>query len=211
MNSKTFTLSLIRNPGRILNALKRKLLKLETYEGKACITQFEIETLQYYAKRATRGIIEIGVLDAGTTREMGLVAHVPIYGIDPLIPDSMDSNLHGSIDIVKNNMKFYTQFHFFNDYSYNVVKTWDNAFDFIFIDGDHRYDAVKQDFEDWYPLLSDNGFVAFHDAAPVTSDPHNPHQGYEGPIRLVEELGSFDGLKYIGSYDSLVVFQKNSS
>lgn len=35
--------------------------------------------------------------------------------------------------------------------------------DFLFIDGDHSYEAVKMDFEDYAPLVREGGFVAFHD------------------------------------------------
>ena len=33
------------------------------------------------------------------------------------------------------------------------------------IDGDHSYQGVKTDFEIFFPLLSSNGFIAFHDIA----------------------------------------------
>lgn len=35
--------------------------------------------------------------------------------------------------------------------------------DFLFIDGDHRYDGVKRDFELWTPLVAAGGHVGFHD------------------------------------------------
>ncbi len=38
--------------------------------------------------------------------------------------------------------------------------------DFLFIDGDHSYDGVSQDYERYLPFLSDNGVVAFHDIHP---------------------------------------------
>ena len=36
--------------------------------------------------------------------------------------------------------------------------------DFLFIDGDHHYDAVKKDFEMYSKLMMDSGVVVFHDA-----------------------------------------------
>jgi cephalosporin hydroxylase len=35
--------------------------------------------------------------------------------------------------------------------------------DFLFIDGDHTYKGVKQDFEMYSPLVRSGGFIAFHD------------------------------------------------
>jgi predicted O-methyltransferase YrrM len=43
------------------------------------------------------------------------------------------------------------------------------SIDFLFIDGDHTYDGVKQDFERYAPLVRKGGIVAFHDI--VTHDP----------------------------------------
>lgn len=37
--------------------------------------------------------------------------------------------------------------------------------DFLFIDGDHSYDGVKADFEEYAPLVRSGGVVAFHDVA----------------------------------------------
>lgn len=35
--------------------------------------------------------------------------------------------------------------------------------DFLFIDGDHTYKGVKQDFEDYSPYVRSGGLIAFHD------------------------------------------------
>jgi cephalosporin hydroxylase len=44
--------------------------------------------------------------------------------------------------------------------------------DFLFVDGDHSYEGVRQDFELYAPLVGSGGFVAFHDIAP-----HPPQSG----------------------------------
>ena len=38
--------------------------------------------------------------------------------------------------------------------------------DFLFIDGDHSYEGVKKDFEDYAPLVRPGGIVALHDIIP---------------------------------------------
>jgi predicted O-methyltransferase YrrM len=47
----------------------------------------------------------------------------------------------------------------------NDVKTVlkGNKLDFVFIDGDHRYDGVKKDFEMYHKLVRKGGLIAFHD------------------------------------------------
>lgn len=40
--------------------------------------------------------------------------------------------------------------------------------DFLFIDGDHSYDGVRQDFNMYAPLVRAGGLIAFHDIARTT-------------------------------------------
>jgi len=42
--------------------------------------------------------------------------------------------------------------------------------DLLFIDGDHRYEGVKKDFEMYGPLVKKNGIIAFHDIAVHTPE-----------------------------------------
>ena len=39
----------------------------------------------------------------------------------------------------------------------------DKLVDFLFIDGDHGYEAAKHDFESLLPLVKEGGIIAFHD------------------------------------------------
>jgi hypothetical protein len=39
----------------------------------------------------------------------------------------------------------------------------DGFFDWIYIDADHHYEAVKADLNSWYPKLKNNGIIAGHD------------------------------------------------
>ena len=41
--------------------------------------------------------------------------------------------------------------------------------DYLFIDGDHRHDAVRRDFELYSTLVRPGGIVAFHDISPHTT------------------------------------------
>lgn len=48
---------------------------------------------------------------------------------------------------------------FLLDIENNVIR----SVDLLFIDGDHRYEAVKKDYEMYSPLVQAGGFIVFHD------------------------------------------------
>lgn len=46
----------------------------------------------------------------------------------------------------------------------------DNSQDFVFIDGDHSYEAVLQDLRLWYPKVKKGGLFSGHDYRPQDKD-----------------------------------------
>lgn len=49
-------------------------------------------------------------------------------------------------------------------YSVEVAKTYeDDSLDFVFIDGDHRYECVLEDINAWLPKVKSGGVLAGHD------------------------------------------------
>lgn len=69
--------------------------------------------------------------------------------------------------------------------------------DFFFIDGDHSYEGVEQDFDMYSPFVKKGGIIAFHDI--VISDRHHERNVYVG--EFWKELTSNvieDGICYNG-------------
>lgn len=59
----------------------------------------------------------------------------------------------------------------------------DEYFDYIYLDADHTYEAVKRDLEVWWPKLKKNGLIGLHDYENVT------HEGVEfGVVKAVTEF-----------------------
>ena len=81
---------------------------------------------------------------------------------------------------------------------------WDNGeIDFLFIDGDHRYEGVKGDIETWVPRVRDGGIVAFHDYI----EPPIP-QHIKGRVYYAVEEKRADIGKEIMRAERLLVFKK---
>jgi hypothetical protein len=166
----------------------------------------EVSLLQRYAKNSRHGIVEIGVFDGETTAKMAEVSSVSIYGIDPLVPDSMPPfELGSEINIRRNMSPFGNRFTFYKDYSYNIVEKFNFPFDILFIDGSHLYSDVAKDFLDWWPKLISPGYCLFHDSAP-TED--GRFDGWPGPTQLTNEIEIAGNIKLVERIDTIKVFRK---
>lgn len=114
-------------------------------------------------------IVEIGVLNGEGSRHLLLHKSKPqVLGIDPLIPDSMEAGLIGSMETITKMVEpAKDRFSFIRDYSHEtrVIKVVKDFMpDIIFIDGDHTYEAAKQDIEIYGELLRKGGALMVHDS-----------------------------------------------
>lgn len=100
-----------------------------------------------------------------------------IFGIDPFNADlAKQENLWDrtvplenkpDMDLVMQRMKDIDaadRVTLLQGFSQEVVKTWQEKIDFLWIDGNHE--QAYQDFVDWSPFLNSGGRVALHDAHP---------------------------------------------
>lgn len=111
--------------------------------------------------------VEIGTLYGDQAYEiLNSSDLVYLISIDPFIPDSMAPALLGDFySCMEKNKEFGKRFILIKDYSYNAVITFkDKSLDFIFIDGDHTYDACMMDYKDWYPKIKIGGYIMMHDS-----------------------------------------------
>jgi len=154
----------------------------------------------YYAAWNCTGngvIVEIGSWKGKFTFFIGKgsesAGKIKIYAIDPHIEETYEE--------FKRNIKNAE----LNDIVITVVKTseeaakdFTDAVEFIFIDGAHEYEKVKQDFELWFPKLIDGGIIAFHATV-----------AWPGPKKVVKKyIYKSRYFKNIGLVDSITFTQK---
>jgi predicted O-methyltransferase YrrM len=95
-------------------------------------------------------------------------------------------------------------------FSYEAVQEWATPIDLLFLDGDHREEAVLQDWEDWSKFVVPAGIALFHDAR--VFEKGWPTDAY-GPVRAVNKLfreGRADSWRIVGEVDSLVIVERLS-
>lgn len=141
----------------------------------------ELELLaEEIEKRQPRTILEIGTASGGT-----LFLASRLTGDDALIisidlPDGefgggypkWKSPLYHSFKRKNQTMELVRGDSHTAEVLSQVAKYLDGrAVDYLFLDGDHTYEGVKQDFEAYSKFLAPDAFVAFHD---IVSDKTNP-------------------------------------
>ena len=143
----------------------------------------EAELLTRLASEVDEGcIVEIGSYRGMSTIALAKGARVPVYAIEP--HEHFEGVLGGMFGPADRRAFFENlleagvveEVRLVNLSSEVVAPAWQLPVGLLWIDGDHRYEAVRRDFECWEPHL--RGKVAFHDAIQPTL----------GPAQLIDEL-----------------------
>lgn len=148
--------------------------------GEVCMDNVELHGLAQAIRlldRPPEHVAEIGSYCGGSTVVIGRAARArntacKVYAIDPFefhedrykynYEEKFDQNvrewdLGGTISKVKQQ-------------SADAAKAWKHPLDFLYIDGDHSYEAVIADIENFVPLVKEGSLFAFHDYKPVGKD-----------------------------------------
>lgn len=101
-------------------------------------------------------ILEIGVDYGGTLHAWRSITTGLVIGVDDESYGCRCGNIPGAHRVIGNSH---------DQSTLDKVKAilGDRQLDFIFIDGDHGYAGVKQDFDMYSPLLRVGGVIGFHD------------------------------------------------
>lgn len=149
--------------------------------------------------------LEIGCCDGYSTCHILALSDLHLTSIDPFVTDSMAPLLIGSPERFAKNIAPWGERHtLIKNFSQHV--RWELPIDFLFIDGDHRYEAVLHDFDQFTPHLRRGGIVAMHDSrmGRPGGAPFHP-----GPTQVANERLYTKPWEIIGEAFSLTVARKS--
>lgn len=130
-----------------------------------------IELAKYFAELGFKTGAEIGV-SHGIYSEIlcQSIPNLKLFGVDPYwaYPGNRhyrDQESHDATYInAKKRLEKYPKFIFMKTTSIEATKyIADGCLDFVFIDGNHRYEHVLEDIKAWDPKVKQGGIVSGHD------------------------------------------------
>jgi predicted O-methyltransferase YrrM len=143
-----------------------------------CIDPFDLVESDYYKQASGEQLKSVSL-----TRKQFVMQNISKYGLEE------------TIDLIQG-------------FSHFVARDFHYQIDFIFIDGDHIFEAVLADFIDWSAKLKVGGVIAFHDYYN-----ENDHKRYSvescGPSQVIEEyIAKNSSWSIKGIVDNLFVAEK---
>lgn len=148
-----------------------------------------IDLARYFADLGFTKGVEVGLCTGRYSKILlDNIPNLQLMGIDPYI-DYETSSVRRDQTTSNRNLTEARQI--FDDYPNFVLVIakgddvvqfiGDETLDFVFIDGMHTYEAVKQDIEDWTPKVRIGGIVSGHDY-------YESKSGKLGVVKAVDEF-----------------------
>jgi predicted O-methyltransferase YrrM len=180
----------------------------------------EIPAFTQLARRSRSTCVEIGAAYGGSTALMltSAAPDVEVVSIDPFVPDSMNGFRAGRDRCIRNVVRAVgrlsdpsatTRWTLKPVESLVAAGSWSAAVDFLYIDGDHRYESVRADFEAWLRYLQPGGTLVIHDSRRIEGAPEEHFaRGWPGPTRLARELAEHDCVELEQEIFSMTVWTR---
>lgn len=207
---------------RILNKQELEIV----LGGPAYLHEDELPVFKKYTKEANNVIIEIGA-GYGASALMFLLnknKNTKLYSIDKFTmadktkpprgaknpPEAVrcQANIEQGLSVV-GKVELFEDWQLLENDSHSVSQEWKKEINLLFIDGDHSYNGVKQDFNDWFPFVKAGGIIFLHDSRRLKCSYINKFsRGWQGPTKLAEELKKRKDIRLIDKAFSLTVWKK---
>jgi predicted O-methyltransferase YrrM len=167
------------------------------------VTDPELEMLLRYSRDAGT-ICEIGCYEGRTSVALARSTGGNVYSIDPFFRGRLGICYTEWIAKLNRRRNGAQNLVYIRGLSQDVGRRFDLPIDFLFIDADHSYEAVKMDWKEWFPKVKKGGYIALHDSKQAVNSPEPL-----GSMRFYsEDVPKLDGIRECDGVDSLVVLQR---
>lgn len=190
-------------------ALHFVLWKLRIRKAESTTTRAERDTLARFAKDRVRAV-EIGVAQGVTTKRIraSLAPDGELWAVDPYVPNRLGLRFseliaHGEAESIENGTLRWVR-----NTGLAAAAIWQlerrAPVDFMFIDGDHSWQGISEDWNAWAGLVGPSGIVALHDSR---STPEHPLVA--DSVRFTETVIRKDPrFRVAAEVDSLTVMER---
>ncbi len=136
-----------------------------------------------------RRLVEIGVMHGVTTALLRSVMDLrgTITGIDPHPAGRLGVSFERLIALREIGRPRRGRAVLLRKLSHEAAVAWTGQIDFLFIDGDHSWQGIEQDWLAWTRFLVPDGIVALHDSRSVPTRPDLDSVRYTEQVVLRDE------------------------
>ena len=161
--------------------------------------------------RGRRSLVEIGVWHGVTTKIMRseMAEDGVLFAIDPFPAGRLGISLHQLIAhrevarIGRGQVKWIRALG--REALERATAEGMRAVDFVFIDGDHSFEGIRQDWELWTPYVMSDGIVALHDSR---STPARNIESAGSVIFTREQILTDERFSLVEQVDSLTIMKR---
>jgi len=171
-------------------------------------TVAERECIRKYAQGKKR-CVEIAVFEGVTTGTIAsaLDSDAILYAIDPFITGR--SGICWGLPIARREIAKHRpkcKVKIVRAFSPEANKQIEGDFDFMFVDGDHSLEGIKQDWNDWSCRIVPGGIIGLHD---TLVPKHNPNVANLGSHKyFIDHIQHDDRFEIVTQVDSLSMLRR---
>jgi len=150
-------------------------------------------------KKLNGVVAEIGTFKGRSAIVMAVGGGTKVYCIDPMLPFKLDDGqpVGSPLADFKENLLIRgvaDRVELIQKTSDEAAKEWTLPIRLLFIDGNHNYEYVRRDFDNFVPHVVRGGWVALHDTV-----------GWAGPKKVVAESWADDKVIKVGEISAVQI------
>jgi predicted O-methyltransferase YrrM len=192
-------------------ALEFILWKLRLRNAISATTRRERDSLARHAHNRRRAV-EVGVAQGLTTKRLraSLAPDGELWAIDPYPANRLGLRFsemiaHGEVESVENGRVRWVR-----GTSIDASALWRSERrpppDFVFIDANHAWEGISQDWEIWGELVGPGGVIALHDSRSTAENPLDADS-----VRFTQSVVLKDArFRVVEEVDSLTVLERSA-